>query len=69
MLADSFRVGMAPFLHKDFAKTTIFHRNQLDQVTSEVLDADILVIAAVERYDSGIFTTATEIIKLFENNP
>ena len=69
MLADSFRASMAQFVQKDFANTTLYHRNDFAKVTQEVLDADVLVIAAVERYDSGIFTTARQIIDLYKNNP
>ena len=69
MLGDSFRVSMIPFLQKDFAQTTIYHRNEFDVVKNEVLDADILVIAAVERYDADIFNTAKKIIELYKSNP
>lgn len=69
MLADSFRVNMAQFLQKDFAKTTVFHRDQFADVTSDVLAADVLVIAAVERYDASIFTTAQKVIDLYKSNP
>lgn len=60
MIGDSFRSALVDFLVKDFTSVTTMHRNSINElsVRQAILDADIIVLEAVERYDSQIFSSA-----------
>jgi hypothetical protein len=64
MLADSYRVMQLGYLEKDFTDCFLTHRDEMDMsyVHDAIRNADILVIAAVERAETDILTTAREII-------
>lgn len=67
MIADSFRINMNPFLEKDFAECFVTNRSNLngesyDEIIEAVKNADILVISAVERYDSANIDVARKLI-------
>ncbi len=66
MLSDSFRISMIPFLEKDFSECTITHRDNIGQsdVNNAIKDADILVLAAVERYDYQLIDAARRCIEI-----
>lgn len=66
MLADSYRCFQLDLLQRDFSDCYLCHRNQVgDPMTVEAIkNADILVLAAVERYDYDIFATAQHIINI-----
>lgn len=66
MLADSYRCFQLDLLQKDFSDTYLCHRMQVNEaMTVEAIkNADILVLAAVERYDYQIFDTAIQIINI-----
>lgn len=80
LFGDSFRGAMAPFLYTDFTHCTVSHRDMLCSNTGhpvdhveqvlidEILNADILVITSVERYDYNIINQAKEIIKILKAN-
>lgn len=63
LISDSFREAMIPYLTKDFANTTIIHRSSIDDtfVRQAVLDSDIIVIAAVERYETELLDVASKV--------
>ena len=58
MLGDSFTQGMIPYLEKDFSVVCLTHRDNVSEVKEDVREADILVVFAVERFDSLLFDTA-----------
>lgn len=66
VLSDSFKDAMAPFIPKDFASAMITHRSNFGRadVQAAVKDADVLVVAAVERYDTAIISCAQQCINL-----
>lgn len=68
MLADSYRVMQLSYLEKDFTDCTLDHRNHVnnDNVKDAIKNSDILVIAAVERLEPDILTTAKHIINILQ---
>jgi hypothetical protein len=70
MLGDSFRVMQLSYIEKDFSDAYLCHRNQVnDSLTQEALkNADIIVIAATERFDSNIIDTARQLIHILSQN-
>ena len=66
MLADSYRCFQLDLIQKDFSDAYLCHRSQVnEQMTKDAIkNADILVLAAVERYDYDIFNTAIQIINI-----
>ena len=65
MFADSYRVMQLGYLEKDFSDCFLTHRSHVNDADSKeaIKNADIIVIAAVERYDSDVINTAKKIIK------
>ncbi len=66
VLGDSFRVNMMPYLSKDFTQCTFAHRDYMGEVKSDIRNADIIVIEAVERYDYEAFHTIQRVINLLK---
>ena len=68
MLADSYRVMQLGYLEKDFSDCFLTHRSHVNDadVKEAIKNADILVIAAVERYDYDTLNTAKAIIKILQ---
>ncbi len=66
MLADSFRVMQLTYLERDFTDCYLCHRNQVTdpQTIAAIQKADVLVIAAVERYENDLINTANRIIQI-----
>lgn len=66
LIGDSYRLNLIPFLEKDFTNLTVTHRNQIhsEEMKSAVLEADILVLEAVERYDSLLMDDVNTLIEL-----
>lgn len=64
LLGDSYRAAMSPALERDFSEVVISHRDYVDSVVGDVKDADVIVLMAVERYDSRIFPTADRIMEI-----
>ena len=62
MLGDSFRVNMIPYLQKEFSNTTFVQRQNMAEAKSEIQNADVLVISAVERFDEDIFVRIPALI-------
>ncbi len=69
MLSDSYRELMAPFICKDFKQSVLLHRDYTEACTNDILGADVLIISAVERYDSRLFGNIEQVISIFEQNP
>ncbi|SFO23565.1 SGNH hydrolase-like domain-containing protein, acetyltransferase AlgX [Pseudobutyrivibrio sp. UC1225] len=67
LIGDSFRVNMMPYISKDFTNCTFVHRDYMKEVSSDIKNADIIVIEAVERYDYEGFKTIQKVINLFSN--
>lgn len=67
-IGDSFRGAMTQYLQADFANTTITHRDYFEatDVKEEVLNADVLVLCSVERYDKFLVENAKEILELLQ---
>lgn len=66
VIGDSFRVGMMPYLSKDFTSCTFAHRDYMSQCSSDIKNADIIVIEAVERYDYEAFNTIQRVINVLK---
>ena len=66
MLADSYRVMQLSYLEKDFTDCFLTHRSHVNDadVKEAIKNSDILVIAAVERLEGDILTTAKRIINI-----
>ena len=66
MLADSYRCFQLQFLERDFSDCFLAHRNQVNDpmVVEAVKNSDILVIAAVERFDHNTINTALAILEI-----
>lgn len=66
MLADSYRVMQLSYLEKDFTDCFLTHRSSVNNadVIAAVKEADILVLAAVERLETEIIHTAQALIKI-----
>ncbi|MCM1214740.1 MAG: hypothetical protein NC331_09260 [Lachnospiraceae bacterium] len=57
-VGDSFRAAMLPYLEKDFAEICAAHRDEKQDIKQDIKQADVLVVAAVERFDRTIFEVA-----------
>ncbi len=64
LIGDSFRVNMMPYLAKDFTKCTFAHRDYMNQIHSDVKDADVIVVEAVERYDYEGYKCAQRVLNI-----
>lgn len=81
LVGDSFRSQMAPFVAKDFSKTSFIDRNMMgreyaeaagynyeevvEQIQEDVLDADYLVIELTEANEDLMMAYATQVLRLF----
>ena len=70
MIADMYRVMQLGYIEKDFSDAYLCHRSQVNesQTVEAVKNADVIVIAAVERYDSDIINTAKKLISILSSN-
>lgn len=68
MLSDSYREGMAAYIVKDFAQCTLAHRDNTMDCKEDILNANILVLTAVERHDTRLFTCMEKVISILEEN-
>lgn len=66
MIGDSFRLYMMPYLERDFSHVSIAHRDNVQDLTDDIRDADILVIECVERLDDSLNGTLIQIINILE---
>lgn len=57
-VGDSFRAAMLPYLERDFGEICAAHRDEKQDIKQDVREADVLVVAAVERFDRTIFEVA-----------
>ncbi len=74
MVGDSFRCFMIDYLAKDFSRSVITYRETSDnrtdypqEVIESIQNADILVMEAVERYDSKLFPAIAQVIEILRN--
>ncbi len=73
-IGDSFRCFMIDYLAKDFSHSVITYRETTDnrtdypeEVVQSIRNADILVIEAVERYDSKLFPAIEKVIEILRD--
>lgn len=66
MLADSYRVMQLGYLERDFSDCFLTHRSQVNDadVKEAIKNADVLVLAAVERLETDILAKARRIIEI-----
>jgi hypothetical protein len=66
MLGDSYRVMQLSYLERDFTDCFLTHRSHVndEDVKEAIKNADILVIAGVERLEPEILSTAKQIINI-----
>ena len=69
MLADSYRVMQLTYLEKDFTDCFLTHRSHVGDadVIEAVRNADILVLASVERLEPEILATAKKLISILSS--
>ncbi len=67
LIGDSFRVNMMPYISKDFTDCTFVHRDYMSETKSDIKNADVIVIEAVERYDYEAFSTVQRVINVLSN--
>lgn len=74
MIGDSFRCFMIDYLAKDFSHCVITYRETTDnrtdytpEVIESIRSADILVMEAVERYDSKLFPAIARVIEILRD--
>ncbi|MCI9071405.1 MAG: hypothetical protein HFH80_01090 [Lachnospiraceae bacterium] len=74
MVGDSFRCFMIDYLAKDFSHSVITYRETSDnrtdyapEVVESIQNADILVMEAVERYDSKLMPAIAQVIDILQN--
>lgn len=58
LIGDSFRIAMLPYLEKDFSEICVAHRDDKQSIKQDIKEADILVISAVERFDTAVAEVA-----------
>lgn len=63
MIGDSFRLAMVPYLSQDYTDLCVAHRNALSEVQEDFKNADVLIVASVERFDKYMFEVMPEIIE------
>ena len=75
LIGDSFRCFMIDYLAKDFSHCVITYRETSDnrtdypdEVVESIRNADILVMEAVERYDSKLFPAIEKVIEILETS-
>lgn len=68
LIGDSFQTMMIPYMVKDYAYTTFIQRGRESECSEDILNADILVIEAVERYDSVAFFSMDGLIDMLEED-
>ncbi len=61
-IGDSFRVSMIDTMEKDFSETVFVHRDYMSQAKADVQEADILLVTALERFDTELFSTADRLV-------
>ncbi|MCR4695158.1 MAG: hypothetical protein K5773_07565 [Pseudobutyrivibrio sp.] len=66
LIGDSFRVNMDPYLAKDFTNCTFVHRDYMSEVKPDIINSDVIVIEAVERYDYEAFNTVQRVINILK---
>jgi len=73
LIGDSFRCFMIDYLAKDFSHCVITYRETSDnstdypdEVVESIQNADILVMEAVERYDSKLFPAIEKVIEILQ---
>ena len=55
IIGDSFRISMLSYLEKDFAALTAVQREDMESVSDDIKNADIIVMSAVERFDNDFY--------------
>ena len=61
LIGDSFRVSMLPYLEKDFSILTAVQRENMRDVSEEIKNSNIIVVTAVERFDTKMFDSLEEL--------
>ena len=67
-IGDSFREWMIPYLEKDFADLCMVQRENLEDVAEDIREADVLVVSAVERFDSDLYNRIPSLIDILSND-
>lgn len=67
-ISDSYREAMAPYIVKDFSYTTLAHGDYISEISDDILNANVLVMGCVERYDYRMFNYIDKVISTLESN-
>ena len=67
MIGDSFRNFMVPYIKKDFNHCTFVYRDNVRDVTDDILSANVLVLQSAERYDYKSLSDMEYLIWLFSS--
>ncbi len=70
LIGDSFRNSMVQFMAKDFSKGVFSHRSAIEneEVINAIKNTDVLVVEAVERFDSSNIDAAKKLIEILSEN-
>ena len=63
-LGDSYRVMNIPYVEKDFGTCVIIHRDYIESIIEDIKEANVIILSAVERYDSRIFKSVDRLIEV-----
>lgn len=69
MIGDSYRTRMIPYLKRDFSSTVLAHRDNVDEVAADLIDADYIILSAVERDEYKIIATAKRMADILSGMP
>lgn len=67
-IGDSFRVRLIPYLEKDFSDATFIHLFNIEQIESEIMKSDLIIIELIERYDHLLSNVSDRILSII-NRP
>ena len=68
MIGDSYRNFMVPYIKKDFDHCTFVYRDNVREVTDDILSANVLVLQSAERYDYKSLADMEYLIQLFTSH-
>ena len=67
LIGDSYRSFMVPYIKKDFDHCTFVYRDNVKDVTDDILSANVLVLQSAERYDYKSLADMEYLIWLFSS--
>ena len=66
VVGDSFRIGMIPFIKKDFCESVYVQRQNIDLAKDDIKTSNVIVLEAVERFDNQLYDSISAISTFLE---